>query len=221
MGAPDRAQALEKYRRAASGYDRRWARFSEPIRRRAIARLSLRPGDTVVDVACGTGLSFELLEEAVGPEGRLIGIDLSPDMLAVASDRAKARTWENVTLIEAPVEESRIPDGADAAAFVFTHDVMRTPAAVSNVIGSLKPGGKVVATGLKLGPPWALPLNTAVRAFSRVGVTTTEGLDQPWSHMAALVEDLHVKTMLFGYVYVASARALRGVPRAGRSTSAE
>jgi ubiquinone/menaquinone biosynthesis C-methylase UbiE len=207
MGAPDRGHALDKYRRAASSYDRRWARLTEPIRRRAIARLYLRPGDTVVDVACGTGLSFELLERAVGPEGRVIGIDLSPDMLAVASARAMAQRWDNVTLIESPLEEARIPDGADAAAFVFSHDVMRTPAAVSNVIESLKPGGKVAATGLKLGPSWAPPLNAAVQAFSRVGVTTTEGLDQPWSHMARLVEGLRVETMLFGYVYVASARA--------------
>jgi ubiquinone/menaquinone biosynthesis C-methylase UbiE len=206
MGAPNRAHALDKYRRAASSYDRRWARLSEPIRRRAIERLSLRPGDTVVDVACGTGLSFELLERGVGPEGRVIGIDLSPDMLAVADDRAKARGWDNVSLIDAPVEEAQIPDGADAAAFVFSHDVMRIPSAVSNVLGSLRPGGKVAATGLKLGPSWALPLNAAVRAFSRVGVTTTEGLDRPWGHMAPLVEGLRVETMLLGYVYVASAR---------------
>jgi arsenite methyltransferase len=89
---------------------------------------------------------------------------------------------------------------------VFSHDVMRTPAAVLNVLGSLRPGGKIAATGLKLGPSWALPLNAAVRAFSRVGVTTTEGLDQPWSHMAPLVEHLRVETMWLGYVYVASAR---------------
>jgi arsenite methyltransferase len=109
-------------------------------------------------------------------------------------------------LIEAPVEEAQIPDDADAAAFVFSHDVMRTPTAVSNVIESLRPGGRVAATGLKLGLPWALPLNAAMRAFSQVGVTTTEGLDRPWSHMALLVEGLRVETMLFGYVYVASGR---------------
>jgi ubiquinone/menaquinone biosynthesis C-methylase UbiE len=102
MGAPDRAQAFDKYRRAASSYDRRWARLSEPIRRRAIERLSLRPGDTVVDGACGTGLSFALLERAVGPDGRVIGIDLSPEMLAVASDRAKTRGWGQRQLDRGP-----------------------------------------------------------------------------------------------------------------------
>jgi SAM-dependent methyltransferase len=218
MRGPDRGQALEKYRRAASSYDRRWARLSAPLRRRVIDRLTLRPGDTVIDVACGTGLSFELLEFAVGHEGRVIGIDLSPEMLAVARDRTKDRGWDNVTLIEAPVEEAQIPAGADAGVFVFTHDVMRTPAAVSNVISAVKPGGTLGATGLKLGPHWAFPLNAAVRALSRVGVTSTEGLAQPWSHMAQLVRELRVETTLFGYVYVATAEA--PAPRGLRPSAA-
>jgi cyclopropane fatty-acyl-phospholipid synthase-like methyltransferase len=55
--ASDRQFALEQYRKRAGAYDLELAAF-EPIRRMAIERLQLTPGDTVLDVGCGTGLSF-------------------------------------------------------------------------------------------------------------------------------------------------------------------
>jgi demethylmenaquinone methyltransferase/2-methoxy-6-polyprenyl-1,4-benzoquinol methylase len=42
----------------------------------------LTAGETVIDVACGTGLTFALIEDLIGPDGRVIGMDLSPEMLA-------------------------------------------------------------------------------------------------------------------------------------------
>jgi ubiquinone/menaquinone biosynthesis C-methylase UbiE len=85
-GGPDPGAAREKYRRVAGGYDR-IGRISAPLRSRAVSRLGLRPGDTVLDIGCGTGLTFHLLEARIGQRGRLVGIDLSPEML----DRARER----------------------------------------------------------------------------------------------------------------------------------
>ncbi len=56
-------------------------------RRKAVAALKLQPGDTVVEIGCGTGLNFPLLQQAVGPEGRLIGVDLTDSMLEQARQR--------------------------------------------------------------------------------------------------------------------------------------
>jgi ubiquinone/menaquinone biosynthesis C-methylase UbiE len=78
---PDPDRAIEQYRRLAPGYDV-MARAGMRYRRKAVELLELRRGEIVVDVACGTGLNFEPIIERVGPEGRLFGIDLSPDMLA-------------------------------------------------------------------------------------------------------------------------------------------
>jgi ubiquinone/menaquinone biosynthesis C-methylase UbiE len=72
MSGPDAQRARAKYRRLAGGYDRRIVPTA-PLRRRAIERLGLASGDTVVDVACGTGVNFPLIEERIGPSGRLIG----------------------------------------------------------------------------------------------------------------------------------------------------
>ena len=62
-----------------------------PAGRRA---LGLRPGDTVVDIACGTGLNFPLLEEAIGPDGRIVGVDLTDAMLAQAQRRIESERLE-------------------------------------------------------------------------------------------------------------------------------
>src|ERR1700722_6807400 len=93
---PDRAEAIEQYRSRVPVYDLEIA-IAEPIRRRAIARPSLKPGETVLDVGCGTGLSFPHLEHYVGPQGAIIGVEQSPDMIARARARADDRGWTNVT----------------------------------------------------------------------------------------------------------------------------
>ncbi len=203
--APDRGAALSQYRRRASFYDMELAVF-EPVRRRAIAQLELQPGQTVLDVGCGTGLSFEPIESAIGPEGHLVGIEQSPDMLERARSRVGSAGWRNVTLICAPVEEAQIAHAADAALLLFTHDVLRRPEAVDVVIGHLKPGARLVAAGLKWAHPWAWPANLFVWSAAQHSVTSMEGLDAPWSHLVGRVEDLDVQTMMLGSVYVASAR---------------
>lgn len=132
MAGPDAELAREKYRALASGYDRLSA-LTAPARSKAVARLGLAPGATVFDIACGTGLTFPYLEERIGPSGRLVGVDLSPEMLRVARRRADAAGWANVMLVEAAIEELELDGEADAAIFVLTHDVMQSPAAIRNV----------------------------------------------------------------------------------------
>ena len=167
---------MEQYRRRARFYDFQLA-LAEPVRRRAIERLGLKRGDTVLDVGCGTGLSFELLEQRIGHDaGKIVGIEQSSDMIEQARARAERNRFENVTLITSPVEEAEIPVLADAALFHFTHDILRTPAAVANVIRHLKPGARVVATGLKWARPWALPTNLMVLQAALFSVTSLEGL---------------------------------------------
>ena len=71
---PSRSAALAQYRGRADVYDRELLLF-EPIRSDAIAALDLKRGDVVLDVGCGTGLSFELLHERIGKGGRIVGIE--------------------------------------------------------------------------------------------------------------------------------------------------
>ena len=190
---PSRELALDLYRRMAPKYDRRGARWPfAGLRRHAIDLLQLKPGDAVLDVGCGTGLAFPLLEEAIGSQGRIIAIDQSPDMLARARERVRTSGWENVTLIQSPVEEATIPQQLDAALFAFSHDIARSPKAVKNVVQHLKPGGRVAVVGVTWGPWWALPFNLIQWLTMRRGATTYEGLDRPWSNLDKVIPGLQV-----------------------------
>jgi ubiquinone/menaquinone biosynthesis C-methylase UbiE len=202
LTGPNRVEARDRYRRLAPTYDR-LSRLADGLRHRAVAKLDLKPGETVIDVACGTGLTFALIERRIGPQGRLIGIDLSPEMLEGAAARVADNGWDNVSLIEGSVDAVEIPAVADAAAFILTHDVMRTPAAVRNVVDHVRPGGRVAVTGPKRAPRWAVPVNAAMSRIASRYVTTDEGFERPWEHLADLVPGLQVKSHLLGGAYVA------------------
>ncbi len=200
---PDRDAALAQYRRRAAFYDLELALF-ETIRTRALQRLGLRRGQTVLDVGCGTGLSLSGLRAGVGASGRVVGIEQSPDMLARARQRVARQRWKNVQLLLSPIARAPLRGKADAALFHFTHDILRDRTALEHVVRHLRPGARVVASGLKWSSRWAFPVNIAVLAAARHSVTTLEGLEAPWDHLAALVGGLRVDPAFAGAVFVAS-----------------
>ncbi len=202
---PDRDAALAQYRRRARVYDLELALF-EPIRREAIAWLALEPGETVIDVGCGTGLSLPLLQRAVGAEGRIVGVEQSPEMIALARQRVRQHRWRNVTLLASPVESVSLRMRADAALFHFTHDILRRPDAVARIVDRLRPGARVVASGLKWSGPLANPVNLAVLVAARHSVSTLEGLSRPWDLLAEQLGELQLRQRMFGAVYIARGR---------------
>lgn len=199
--APDPALATERYRKHAPGYDAS-AERTMGLRRRTIGLLGLESGQTVLDVACGTGLSFGLFQEGVGPEGRIIGLDLSADMLALAADRVAAQGWRNVTLIEAAAEEAEIPGPVDAVLFNFTHDVLRSAPALENVFDAVRPGARVAVAGMKLASWWAAPLNLLALIKARRYMTTFEGLDRPWGRLETYLERFDWEPVMAGIGYI-------------------
>jgi acyl dehydratase len=156
----------------------------------------------VLDVGCGTGMSFEPIQAAIGPTGRLVGIEPSAEMLGHARARVEDAGWENVTLLEASAEEAVVPWPADAVLFAFTHDVVRSPKALANLLGQARPGGRLAAAG----PKWtafAPQLNPIVWQVARPYVTTFEGFRRPWAELERVVPGLSVEEACFGCVYLA------------------
>ena len=197
----DTLSAPALYRRIAGSFDLSTA-WLEPYRRRAVSQLRLQPGDVVLDVGCGTGMSFEPIQAAIGPGGRLIGIEPSPEMLGNARARVEAAGWENVTLLEARAEDAVVPGPVDAVLFAFTHDVVRSPKALANLLGQVRPGGRVVAAG----PKWtavAPQLNPLVWQVASRFVTSFEGFRRPWAELERAVPGLTVEQACFGCVYLA------------------
>jgi demethylmenaquinone methyltransferase/2-methoxy-6-polyprenyl-1,4-benzoquinol methylase len=194
-----------QYARRADRYDLELAPF-EPVRREAIALLDLQPGATVLDVGCGTGLSFALLRERVGAGGRIVGIEPSPEMLAQARARIARENLGAIALLAATAASARLPKRADAALFHFTHDVLRDEASIAHVLAHLKPGAPVVATGLQWAPPWLAATNLFVLGAALYSVTCMSGLGKPWDLLAARLRDVQVRTRGFGGIYIASGR---------------
>jgi len=199
---PDPRLAAERYRRHAARYDESCAR-TQPLRREAIDALGLRGGETVLDAGSGTGMSFAWIEEQIGPEGRLVGIELSPDMMRRARDKVDASGYRNVTLIESTVEEAAIPAPLDAVLVFYAHDITRSARALDNVFRHARRGARVVVAGMKLFPWWAFPLNAFALAKAYPYMTTFGGLRRPWDLLARRVPDLRVRSTQLGMGFIA------------------
>lgn len=206
---PDPVEALARYRAHADGYDAS-AERTMWIRSATIDRLDLRVGDRVLDVACGTGLSFPMLRKAVGESGEVIGIDLSPDMVALAHDRVRAAGWHNVRILETALELAEIPRSLDAVLFHFTHDVLRSPTALQRVFEAVAPDARVALAGMKYAPWWMAPVNVIVRAKATPYMTTLDGLESPWDLALPHLRCFDWRSVLFGTGYIGWGRAANG-----------
>lgn len=193
------------YTEQAGSYDRRTRQY-QYWRRRIVDLLPLSRGSVVLDVGCGTGLCLPLLQQAVGPEGKVIGIDQSPEMLTLARRRVAYHGWENVTLIESTIEDADIPVTADAALFCAVHDILRSRRALDNVFDSVVPGGWVAAGGGKWAPPWMVGVNMVVAATHQPFVSSFDGFDEPCQLLREYVEDLKIVDVTGGYLAVGQAR---------------
>jgi demethylmenaquinone methyltransferase/2-methoxy-6-polyprenyl-1,4-benzoquinol methylase len=81
-------------------YDKAIRSLYLPYRQKLVQSLQLQPGQTVLDIGCGSGLNFELIMDANGPHGTLIGVDFSAKMLLRAQQTIYKRGWKNVFLLE-------------------------------------------------------------------------------------------------------------------------
>jgi ubiquinone/menaquinone biosynthesis C-methylase UbiE len=198
---PNAARAVAQYRHHAKGYDIS-ARRTMRLRERTIEKLFLRPGDRVLDVASGTGLSFPLLREAVGAEGEVLGVDVSPEMMSLARQRVTAAGWQNITLLESSIESADIPGPLDAVLFNFTHDVVRSPQALKRIFAAAGPNVRIAIAGMKFVPWWLAPVNVIVRAKARPYMTTLEGLEKPWDLALPYLSEFDWQSELFGIGYI-------------------
>lgn len=203
--APSNARSIAKYRAKAAFYDDTCGPTSL-IRSAAIERLALRPGDRVLDVGCGTGMSFELLRERVGESGAVIGVDQSPEMITLASRRACEAGWDNVQVIEGFMETVDIGEPVDALLFHYTHDILQAPEAVSNLLSMARPGARVSIAGIKHFPWWTGPLVLLSYAKNVGWNGNLSGMRRPWAKIEPHLVGFSHHSTQWGMGYVASAR---------------
>ncbi len=194
------------YCEQARSYDRRTGVF-QGYRRAVVEALPVRRGQVVLDVGCGTGLCHGPLQEKVGPQGSVVGIEESSEMVAVARERIDQEGWRNVTVVQSPAEDAQIAPIADAALFCAVHDILQSPDALRNVLSKLRPGAGVAAGGGKWAKPWMVAVNLPVTMLHAPYVRSFEGFGRPWHHLEQLLEDVHVRELALGSGYILTGHA--------------
>jgi ubiquinone/menaquinone biosynthesis C-methylase UbiE len=195
-----------QYAQLAGDYDRATPRI-EALREIAHRSLRLAPGDTVIDVGCGTGKSLDFLSRTVGPKGRVIAIEPCREMMAVARDRVARGAMKNVELIESEVTADALPAPArsiDALLFMFTHDVLQSSASIETLLLACRPGARIALAGGKLFRGPLSILNPWVEWRQRQYCTTFENYDAPWRKLfasdALINTRVHPKYMGIAYI---------------------
>ena len=154
-------------------------------------------------MGCGTGASLPALRAAVGDTGRVTGIELTEEMAEVARQRVADAEWDNVSVIVGDATTAPLPEGVDGILFFLVHDLTRMPTVIERAVAAARPGATVVAFGPAQATGVGAPLNLLVRPIVRRYVTTFEGYDQPWSHLAAALPSLRVSRPFLGSTYLA------------------
>ena len=217
----DKQEIIDAYHQRAPRYDLAvrlfdifaWFGFNiSGWRKQAISELGLKAGDTVVDIGCGTGLNFPLLYRAVGPQGTIIGVDLSDAMLAQARQTAEASQWANVQLVCADASQFKFPPRVDSVLSTYALTLVPGPGrVVSNAIEALTPGGRLVVLDMawpRYCPLWWRHVLFFLRSY---GVTADVLRRRPWETVKRAMEDhlSHVtrRKFWFGFFYLASGTA--------------
>lgn len=156
----------------------RWARVYDRLatapgvtawRERAASVLGLDPGDTVVEMGCGTGANLPFLRAAVGPRGTVLGLDVTPGVLARARERVERAGWENVGLALADATAPPVAGPVDAVLGTFVVGMFEEPAAAVADWCGLAPGGRVALLNFQDSDRrWTAPLSLAFAAFVRL-----------------------------------------------------
>jgi demethylmenaquinone methyltransferase/2-methoxy-6-polyprenyl-1,4-benzoquinol methylase len=211
-----REHLIETYRKKAKHYDVTSRFYPVPgypqraQRLRAVQALGLRPGDSVVDIACGTGLNFSLIEQAIGPQGRIIGVDLTDAMLAQARHRIETNGWSNISLVQADAAEFDFPTEVDA--ILSTYALSQVPECgdvIANGAAALCRGGRWVVLDLEVpdnAPQWLAQLGSAlVRPFASIDEWIVR---RPWEAIRAALQDrlvdLSWTELCFGTAFLAA-----------------
>lgn len=134
--------------RAVDHYEGFWRRQLAPAQERLLSMAELRPGERVLDVACGTGLVTLPAAEAVGPDGHVLATDISLRMVEAVTEAARARGLAQVSAARVGAEALRMDDIPAFDAALCALGLMYVPdpvLALDRMRRALRPGGRAVA----------------------------------------------------------------------------
>lgn len=207
---------IQTYRKRAANYDftanlyylfgyREWA-----YRKMAVEALKLQPGDTVLELACGTGINFPLFQRYIGPTGRIIGVDITDAMLEQAKKRVVSHGWKNVTLIQHDASTYQIPSKVSGVFSSFALSLFPdTERVLMNIANLLSANGHLVLLELQIPNFWPSWIASAAVALMKPFAVTNEWVARrPWETIRKTIKDafdnIEVSERFFGLTYIIS-----------------
>ena len=166
----------------------------------------LKPGETIVDLGSGAGMDSYLAANLVGKSGRVVGFDMTPEMLARAQKNLQGVGYPQVTFRQADIENLPLPDGtADAVLSNCVINLAPDKAAVyREIFRVLKPGGRFAVADIVLrGDPDSIP--DAVQDLDACGCIATAAEETAYLEI--------IRTAGFNEVKIVSERPAESQPK--------
>jgi phosphatidylethanolamine/phosphatidyl-N-methylethanolamine N-methyltransferase len=177
------------------------------LREETVGSLHLQPGQTVLDIACGTGRNFPLILEKIGLAGRLVGVDYTGAMLSRAQERVERNGWGNIELIQADAARIDLNREFDAALSTLAIGVIPDyRGALNRMVAHLKPGGWLAIGDAKLSSRWYGGLLNWIAYLLGYGAAEVM-TRRPWELLRDTLGDFHYDEWSWGFFYVAGGRA--------------
>jgi ubiquinone/menaquinone biosynthesis C-methylase UbiE len=184
-----------------------WVLFlPRELRKKAVDRLSLRAGDRVLEVGCGTGRNFPHLHEAVGPAGAIYGVDLSAGMLRKCNMLRDRHGWRNVSLTHGDAADFSAPAPLDGVFFSLSYNTMPNHLAVlRQAWKQLRPGGRLVIMDAKVPPGLGGRLILPFSAWLMKRTLLGNPHIRPWEDLEQLTSRFDMEEFMLGSYYICRA----------------
>jgi len=179
--------------KVAKKYDSSMPPFFARWKRKAFDESSLKKGDKVLVFCTGTGLDFTHILRRIGPEGKIVGVDFSAEMLKKARERISKNRWKNIELIEADITRfSHKPDRRfDIGVCTLGMSIIPDyKAAYHNLHAYVKLGGEIIIGDMQLAAGWYARFNPLILFLARKYGGTYEGHQNSLDLYAMMKKDL-------------------------------
>lgn len=206
----DKEEIFQLYRKRAKHYDLTanlyyLLGFREfAYRKRAVQNLNLHQGDAVVELGCGTGLNFPFIQAKIGPEGRIIGVDLTDYMLDKARERTQKQGWRNVELVQSDAASFRFPEKVNGILSTFAITLEpEYDRVIRDGSTALAAGGRFVVLDFKMpdhAPMWLIKLGVMI--MKPFGVSLELASRHPWESVDRHSRRVGFVELFWGFAYI-------------------
>ncbi|WDI40294.1 class I SAM-dependent methyltransferase [Bremerella sp. P1] len=133
----------------------RESRQREEDCQKMLENLGVKPGMTICDMGCGNGFYSLKLAEMVGKDGKILAVDIQPEMLRLLKARAEEKGIENIELVLGDIDNPKLPEGKiDLILCVDVyHEFSHPVEMLAAMRKSLKPDGKIALLEFRMEDP--------------------------------------------------------------------